>query len=144
MSRSLVLLLLLLLPAGCAALTDPEDGSPAESLAADGGLLSVDRTEYSHGDTIRVRLANRLDQPLGYNLCLSAREYWTGSEWRRIEPLRSCVAALFRLDEGGEIFHEEPIAGEWEPGRYRMVTSVELMEDGERMEVRSESFSVSR
>lgn len=144
MTRPLVLLLLLLLPAGCAALTDPGAGTRAESLARDGSLLTVDREEYSHGDVARVRLVNRLDQPIGYNLCLSARELWTGSEWRRIEPLRSCIAALFILEEGEEAPHDEPIAEEWEPGRYRMVTSVELMEDGERLEVVSEPFTVTR
>lgn len=144
MLRPLVMCLLLLAPVGCALATDPGGDSLIERLARDGGILSVDREAYSHGDTAVVRLVNELDQSLGYNLCLSAREYWTGSEWRRIEPLRSCVAALFGLEEGEETLHEEPITGEWEPGRYRMVTSVELMEEGKRLEVFSESFTVTR
>lgn len=138
MKRSLVLLLLLLLPAACALSTEPGGGAPGDDL------LSVDRAEYAPGDTARVTLRNRLDQPLGYNLCLSAREMRVGSEWRRIEPLRMCLGALFILEEGEEARHEEPITEEWAPGRYRMVTAVERMEAGDRREVRSQEFTVGR
>lgn len=141
MLRPLVLLLFLLLPAGCAALTDPDDDPAARELARDGALLAVDRARYSVGDTVLVTLTNPLDQPIGHNLCISEWERWTGSEWRRIAPLRSCILVLNVLEEGDEATHEEPTAG-WEPGRYRWITTVELMESGERVEIRTGEFTL--
>lgn len=142
--RSFVLLSLLSL-AGCAVATEPQHESNALRLVGGAGVVfRADRPAYSHGDTALVILRNDTDQRIGHNLCTSARERREGGGWVRIEPLRMCTAALYGLEPGEETTHPEPITGEWVPGEYRIVTTVEITETGERGEVFTGSFRVDR
>lgn len=133
MLRRLALLILLLAPLGCAAATGPDDEA--------GVRLVVDRAVYRTGDTLVARLVNDTGQRVGYNLCGSAREQWTGGEWRLFASLRVCTLELRILEPGGAAEHREAVeAGA--PGRNRFVTTVELMSDGRSVRVVSDPFTV--
>lgn len=142
--RAAVLFALLTL--GCASSpADPSpDGRESELPGADRVAFQADRPSYRTGDTATVTLRNNLDEPLGYNLCFSSRELRTGGSWRRIAPLRACTAELRSLAPGAQAVLKEPVTGEWEPGEYRMVTTVERMRSGVRGEVVTPPFTVQR
>lgn len=137
MLRRLALMTLLLAPLGCATATDPDDE------AAAGVRLEVERSHYRAGDTLVVRLVNRSGQPVGYNLCASSREQWTGAEWRLFPSLRICTLELRGLEPGATAEHREVVSA-GAPGRNRVVTTVELMSDQRAVPVASEPFTVEQ
>ena len=53
-----------------------------------------------------------------------------------------CTAALLNLAPGAEAVLEEQITAEWQPGEYRMVTRVHLLDLGRGGEVFSQAFRV--
>ena len=145
--RALILLsALALLHSGCSEpmLPHPE-GSPAiRAEDASGVVFQADRTGYSHGDTAKIVLRNETDATIGYNLCTSARELRGGSGWKRYETLRLCAAAFFNLAPGEEAVLSEPITREWQPGEYRMVTTINMPARNAHGEVFTPSFTVKR
>lgn len=146
--RALVLLpLTALLALGCSSsATDPapDDRRDAPLHGADGIVWEAQRSTYRRGDTATIVLRNRTDQQLGYNLCFSARELRTGASWTRFSPLRICTMELRILAPGAETFLKEPITAEWQPGEYRMVTSVERIRSRDRGEIFTPPFTVER
>lgn len=145
--RALVLLpLAALLSLGCSSsATDSRPGLPAAVLGdAEGITFAAQRPAYRRGDTATIVLRNGTAQSLGYNLCHSARELRTGAEWKRFSPLRVCTMELRVLAPGAETVLREPITGEWQPGEYRMVTTVERMRSGDRGEIFTPPFAVER
>jgi hypothetical protein len=145
--RTLVLLpLAALLALGCSSSsTDSEPGRQVSPLP-DASLITfqAERSSYRQGDTATIVLRNGTNQPLGYNLCFSARELRTGGSWTRFSPLRICTMELRTLAAGAETRHKEPITGEWQPGEYRIVTVVERMRSGDRGEILTPSFTVAK
>jgi hypothetical protein len=135
-----------LFTAGCASsATDPSPGDRGVLLpGADRVTFQAERSSYRHGDTAVIVLRNGLDEPLGYNLCFSSREVRVGDGWKRMSPLRACTAELRGLAPGAQTTLREPITGEWQPGEYRMVTSLERMRTGSRGEVFTPPFTVQR
>ena len=143
--RALILLsALTLLQAGCSESTGPDlEGSPAiRAEDADGVVFRAQHDEYRHGDTAKIVLRNETDATIGYNLCTSARELRGGSDWRRYETLRLCTAAFFNLAPGAEAVLNEPITREWQPGEYRMVTTINMPARNAHGEVFTASFTV--
>ena len=140
----LLLSMLALIPLGCALSTEPQpDGNSARRLDVGSQVIfHAERTEYRQGETAEVTLRNGTDQPLGYNLCLSARERGGNGQWVRFEPLRLCTDVLHTLAPGAETSLQEPITAEWQPGEYRIVTTVERMRSGARAEVFTPPFTV--
>jgi hypothetical protein len=143
--RTLALLpLAALLSLGCSSsATDSGLGLPAAVLKnAEGITFAAERPAYRQGDTATIVLRNGTTQPLGYNLCHSSREMRTGGAWKRIFPLRLCTMELRVLAPGAETTLREPITGEWQPGEYRIVTTVERMRSGDRGEIFTPPFTV--
>lgn len=146
--RRRILLYLSILTLGvsaCAGPTDPEvSGDPDfQRLARSGISFRSIETEYSHGDTAVFVLRNGTARPVGYNLCGSAREIWTGGAWRRYESFRICTAAIYSLAPGEEAILREPITSEWKAGRYRMVTRVWRLDTDGSEEVFTAPFIVT-
>jgi hypothetical protein len=141
--RILFSLLVLLLP-GCGLFTEPQE---EQNRALDVGpgteiVFRAEHSQYEHGDTATIILRNASNRPVGYNLCISARELRVGGTWQRFEPLRLCTAAIYSLAPRAEAILREPISAEWQPGEYRMVTTVHLLEAGSRGEVFTPPFTV--
>ena len=132
MSRIFFLLPLVLL--GCDSLVEPR--SP-------GGisLVPVEET-YEQGETAEARLINGSGEPIGYNLCLAMWDYRVADRWERVAPLRMCNRALYILQPGAEVVLRETVDS-WQPGSYRFVLDVILMEtDGNSATVTSSPFAI--
>lgn len=145
--RTLVLLpLAALIALGCSSSpTNSAPGLPGAVLQNPEGItFEAQRPAYRRGDTATIVLRNGSSQPLGYNLCFSARELRTGASWTRFSPLRVCTMELRVLAPGAETTLREPITSEWQPGEYRMVTTVERMRSGDRGEIFTPPFTVER
>ena len=145
--RTLVLLpLAALLALGCSSsATDSEPGRQLSPLPGASQItFQAERSTYRQGDTATIVLRNGTSQPLGYNLCFSARELRTGDSWTRFSPLRVCTMDLKILAPGAETRHKEPITAEWQPGEYRLVTVVERMRSGDRGEIFTPPFTVEK
>ena len=143
--RALILLsALTLLQAACSESTGPDlEGRPAiRAEDATGVVFRAERSEYRRGETAKIVLRNETDGTIGYNLCVSARELRSGSEWKRYDPLRVCTAAFFNLAPGAETVLDEPITYEWQPGEYRMVTTINMPARNAHGEVFTPSFTV--
>ena len=143
--RALILLsALTLLQAGCSESTGPDlEGSPAlRAEDAAGVVFRAERGDYRRGETAKIVLRNETGETIGYNLCVSARELRSGAGWTRYEPLRICTAAFFNLAPGAETVLNEPITDEWQPGEYRMVTTVNLPARNAHGELFTPSFTV--
>ena len=143
--RALILLsALTLLQAGCHSPTAPDlEGSPAlRAEDAAGVVFRAERNEYRVGESAKIVLRNQTDATIGYNLCTSSRDLRSGGEWKRYAPLRVCTAAFYNLAPGAETVLDEPLTAEWQPGEYRMVTTVNLPARGTHGEVFTPTFTV--
>ena len=135
---------LLVLPLGCSLSTEPERDGASHLAPGSEVVFRTEQNRYSQGDTARIFLRNSTYQPIGYNLCSAGREFRIGNEWQRIESHRVCTMELRILDHAAEAARSEPITSEWQPGEYRMVTSVELMRSGTRHVIFTPPFTVTR
>ena len=144
MLTRLLCCLALLVSLGCTSSTEPtRDADTDEGLTRTAGVdFRTDRSEYRQGEVAGLVLQNSSDQPIGYNLCVSAAERRAGGGWERIEPLRVCATVLYTLAPSAEVNGNEPITGELPPGEYRIVTTVELMRAGTRTEVFTPTFTI--
>lgn len=142
-ARVLLSLFVLLLP-GCGLSTEPqEERNRALDLRPGAEIVfRAAQAQYEHGDTATIILRNATDQSVGYNFCISARELRIGNTWRRYEPLRVCAGVIHNLAPGAEAILREPITAEWQPGEYRMVTTVYPLETGTYGEVFTPPFTV--
>lgn len=126
MIGKILLLAACLLPLGCSQSTEPDELSRSEvtDLSVGGVILEINGTSFQHGDTVHLRLTNGASHPVGYNLCYSYREKRTAEGWDRIEWLRLCADAIFRLEPGAIAPSFETVEPDWGEGRYRIVTLV--------------------
>ncbi|HEY0150913.1 MAG TPA: hypothetical protein VGB92_02880 [Longimicrobium sp.] len=145
--RTIALLpLAALLALGCSS--SATDAAPDRQLSPLPGAILItyeaDRSTYRQGDTATIVLRNRTSESLGYNLCHSSRELRTGGSWTRISSLRLCTMELRILAPGAETRYREPITAEWQPGEYRLTTTVERMRSGDRGQIYTPAFTVER
>ena len=145
--RTLVLLpLAALLALGCSSSTT--DSAPGRQLSPLPGAILItfeaERSTYRQGDTATILLRNGTSQSLGYNLCHSSREIRTGGSWKRVALNRPCTLELRTLAPGAETHYREPITAEWQPGEYRLATTVERMRSGDRGQIYTPAFTVAR
>ncbi|MEX2570065.1 MAG: hypothetical protein WD737_02100 [Gemmatimonadota bacterium] len=145
MARRLLIIAAALLPLGCSDLAAPESSVRQHSGGGSAAevTLAVDGTRFQHGDTLEAVLTNVGNEPIGYNLCLSARERQeSGGEWTRIESLRYCTGAIYNLEAGESERWREPVDPGWGVGTFRLLTPVYEGEGLERRIVVSGSFEV--
>src|SRR5688500_18245252 len=90
-ARPLAIGLLLVIP-GWAAMCCADDPFSIER-GRESIMFSVPGSAFTPGDTIVATLQNRSDGLLGYNLCLSALEQHTPSDW---QPVPRHSPELFR------------------------------------------------
>jgi hypothetical protein len=132
--RKMLALLLLLVCAGCA------DGLlPQESAHA---TLRTDRSEYAAGQAATLELANTSDGTLGYNLCFSQLERFSGTGWGPAQGTgTTCLGILLSLKAGERATGQLPLPAGLRAGTYRVSTRIERP-DGDAERVSSEPFTI--
>lgn len=83
-------LLTLLFLGGCELLDLPADRSSKV-------VFATEQRVYAPGDTVMLRLENKTNQLVRYNLCFSTLEQKDGAAWEDADERRPCPAALFGL-----------------------------------------------
>ena len=143
MTRHLAGLALLIVASGCSEVAAPNEELRAASAEELEGLaLQVDADQYSHVDTMEVRLVNGGAEAVGYNLCSSWRERETADGWERIDPLRMCTADLATLETGATATWREPVDPYWGQARYRIATTVWAAGSNAPITLRTPAFDV--
>lgn len=135
-----ILLLLLLILAGCDS-TDPLD----PGVGPEGIALTVTDTLYQTGDTIEAILTNESEEDLSYNLCLFGMQRRAGNRWERVvkHPDVACPLIARGLSPGQSDTLEVPVRADMEPGVYRFRDEIEFpRENGQRMTLVSNEFRV--
>jgi hypothetical protein len=131
---------------GCSpdtALTVGENGpvgTPGAEVA-----LTLDKSSYRIGETVRVTLTNNSERPYGYNLCGRGFERLVAGAWVAMpQELRLCTAHLDGLPAGAVRTGSTDLHTDAVPGTYRMVLSLAAHAPGEigPLIVRSASFTV--
>jgi hypothetical protein len=89
---------------------------------------------FGDGETIVAVLANRSDDPLGYNLCLATLERRMGESWLKVqrhEPGSVCTLPLYTMQPGGSASLLQAVRPTMPSGVYRFRDEVEWpLEDG--------------
>lgn len=113
--------------------------------SGDGGSgvrLDVDPAAASPGDTVLLTLTNASPDPIGYNLCSSGLEVRGDGEWRAVPSNRICTLELRALEVGTDTSYRFDLPPDLAPGEYRVTTTVERLEAGDRVGVGSGAFMV--
>lgn len=109
-----------------------------------GVTLEVEPRSVSAGASVTLLLRNGTGSDIGYNLCSSALERLDEGSWRPIPSNRVCTMEIRTLPPGEETRYPLEVPGGLEPGEYRYLTNVEMMDAGDRGPVRSDPFRVTQ
>jgi hypothetical protein len=112
-------------------------GTPAAGVS-----LRVLPEEVAAGDSVTLLLSNGEPGGIGYNLCTSGLERRSESGWQPLASERICTMELRTLSPGEEVRYPMRLPAGLAAGEYRFHATVEGLDGGERMEVRSGSFRI--
>jgi hypothetical protein len=121
--------------------TSGGDPTPVDSALAD-VRLSVEPARVAPGDSVTLVLTNGSDAGIGYNLCSSALQRRSGTEWRELPSMRVCTMELRSLEGGEETRYGMSLPVDLEAGDYRFSARIERSETGESIIVSSAPFTV--
>jgi hypothetical protein len=107
-----------------------------------GVSLRVVPDRAAAGDSVTLLLSNGAPGGIGYNLCTSALERRSGSDWQAVSSDRICTMELRTLPSGEEARYPMGLPAGLAPGEYRVHTTIEILDGGSRDEVRSEPFRI--
>ena len=107
-------------------------------------VLETEQEHYAPGSELKLQLRNESLQPLGYNLCYATLQRQEEGAWTVVPPpgRTLCPAYQARLLPGNSSEALRPLDEALPEGTYRYVLGVDW--DGERQEVASNAFSVTR
>lgn len=99
-----------------------DTGAPAGQQS--GVTIHLDRTSYSAGSQLQLRLTNHTANQLGYNPCTRSVERRAGESWSLIvERDRVCTMQLYLLDAHATRTDPTDLPSSLAPGTYRIVLS---------------------
>ena len=81
--------------------------------------------ERVSSDTVRLALDNGTQSQIGYNLCTSALERRSGSDWIPVQTDDVCTMELRTLNPGADATFEKKLPATLPAGEYRYSTRVE-------------------
>lgn len=131
-------LALILALAACAPVPAPSGTGDTSAPASDVRLIA----ERTSGDGVRLTLRNDSSSAVGYNLCVSALEWWDGSAWTSAAPSDICTMELRSLQPHASAAFDKTLPADLAAGRYRFVTSVESPMGSGMRNLASEAFTV--
>lgn len=139
--KSVLIVLSLVLPlflVACSQLpTDPQQNDEVQQPGA--VQLQAERTSPT---TILLTLRNQSASSIGYNLCSSAFERRSGSDWQRVPSDLVCTAELRILAAGDSATFTRQIASDLPAGDYRFVTQVESPLGGRGVRIVSNTITI--
>lgn len=101
--------------------------------------LTAERTKPG---TILLTLHNDSANTVGYNLCTSALQRRSGSEWTAVPTGEMCTMQILDLPPGGKATFEKSLPSGLGRGEYRYVTSVEKQPEAAQVVIASDAFTV--
>lgn len=104
--------------------------------------LDVVPTDVRAGATAELVLANETSGSIGYNLCTSALERRTAGGWEGVQTDRVCTMELRKLPAGEATRYPYELPTELDEGEYRLLATVELMDEGGRQSVWTDPFTL--
>jgi hypothetical protein len=128
-----------------AALVSTACRNPTQS-SDDGVVLSVSRSAYMIGDTLRGELINGSHFTVDYNLCIIALDRRTVLGWREIDPAigipgsAGCQSILLALESGATVEYRRRLPDNLTPGTYRLRNHVGV--GGEGRTLVTQSFEI--
>jgi hypothetical protein len=130
--------------AACQPAIDPVNREPAITAVDADRLFATDRARYSAADTAHLVLTNRLDDMLGYNLCVSVLERRIEDRWVTAphQEERVCTLELRTLEPGATATFAWDLDPRLPSGTYRFRNHFELMTAGERAEFATNEFAL--
>ncbi len=99
----------------------PQPGA-STATPATGVTIDVDRTSYSAGGRVELRITNHTDRTLGYNPCTRSIERRQGNAWSLIvEADRVCTMQLYLLNAHATRTEATELPATLARGTYRLV-----------------------
>ncbi len=103
----------------CRPTPQPGEGT---ATAASGVTIDVDRTSYSAGGRVELRITNHTDGTLGFNPCTRSIERRQGDAWSLIvEADRVCTMQLYLVNAHATRMEATELPATLERGTYRLV-----------------------
>jgi hypothetical protein len=124
----------------------PVATSPNFFPGVDYVYLTTDASNYRPGDQVTLLLMNPSQRQYGYNLCPSRLEHLQEGDWVvvRRSLAEFCTMELRLLDPGQRGSYAFEMDASAPEGQYRVQTSLEDIQSGERMFLTSTTFAVTR
>ena len=99
-----------------------DTGAPSGQESPPVGVtIDLDRTSYSPGSQLQLRVTNHTTDQLGYNPCTRSIERRQGEGWSLIvEPGRVCTLQLYLLSAHGTRTDPTDLPATIAPGTYRI------------------------
>jgi len=110
--------------------------------ASDSDVFYTATTSILPGEDIGLRLVNRTDLSLRYNLCRSTVQRQTSTGWQSVDLTRRCPDVRFRLAPTETAAFDLETPRSLPPGTYRVVTPVSY-EDRDMEMLRTQAFRVT-
>jgi hypothetical protein len=100
-------------------------GTPSPSQSPTTGVvIALDRTTYSPGSQVQLRITNHTTDQLGFNPCTRSIERRAGNGWTLIvERERVCTMQLYLLEPHATRVESTDLPVSLERGMYRLVLS---------------------
>ncbi len=113
------------------------------SASGDDVRFTTDRAAYQPGASVELRLENRSNRTVSYNLCNSRLHQLSDGGWQPApEPDRACPAALFPLEPGQRATASLPLLDSLATGTYRFETTLYRSERNTVERAGTNTFSV--
>lgn len=104
--------------------------------------LVIEPDAVAPGDTVLLTLTNGSPYAIGYNLCSSGVEVREGDGWSAVTSSRVCTMELRTLEPDATASYHFDLPAGLAPGAYRFTTTVERLQAGDRVGIRSAPFTV--
>jgi hypothetical protein len=138
MTGTVLVLLVVLLFAGCAPNARSEEGPSFADL-------TVEPARTRPGGETALTLTNRSDHAIGYNLCPAVLDRRVDGQWQRHPeaPTEICTMELRTLDPNDSDTYRHTLPATLPAGTYRFAVGVEWPLGEERVELTTDPFEVT-
>lgn len=140
-SKQCVFMLMAMVLVACAPVATTPDPSPSYPSPAPAAEVHFTAERLSAG-VIRLALDNGDSSPIGYSLCPSELQRWSGSAWTPVESGEVCTMQWMTLNPGHDATFEKRLPANLPSGQYRYVTSIERPLGSTRVLLATSPFTV--
>jgi hypothetical protein len=106
----------------CQSVPPAQDTGGVEAPAPQGVAIDLDRTTYSAGSRVELRITNHTTETLGFNPCTRSIERLLRNAWVSFpEPARVCTMQLYILTPHASRTETTELPASMPRGTYRLV-----------------------